>query len=122
MGRCFQPFFTKKGVYETGPDGKPMLYQTGPRQGQPKPKRFFVEDWYIEYTNIAGKTVRRKAGAIEEEAKNALNVAERDVLDARNGVTSMRPAEVRLSDLVDLEGVSKPPPSTWAVPRKGMGF
>ena len=58
-----------------------------------------TEAWYIEYTDAAGRCVRRKAGTIKEQAQDALRKAESDVLSEKNGLPVQRPSDIQVRDL-----------------------
>lgn len=59
-----------------------------------------TEAWYIEYTDAAGRWIRRKAGVTKEQAQDALRKAESDVLAEKNGLPTQRVGAMACKELV----------------------
>ena len=93
MGRVFRSYYTKSGVF--GDDGKP--------------KRFYSKSWTIEFTDAYGKTVRRKAGTTERQAKRALAKAETEAMDERHGMGARGMANVPCAQLVEKYLIAQKP-------------
>ena len=84
MGRVFKAYYTKPGVVDAAG----------------KPARFVTKGFSIEYTDAAGRTLRRKGGKNEADAKDALRKAEADVLRERNGLPTQKSGEIACTDLL----------------------
>ena len=82
MGRVYQATYTSKD-------------ENGNRVTKQAP------GWYIEYTDNAGKTRHRKAGAMKEQARDALKQAESEVLKTKNGLPTQSASDIVLSKLVE---------------------
>lgn len=82
MGRVFQPTYT-------------MLDKaTGLRVTRMSPA------WHIEFTDLFGRCVRRKAGKTKEQAKDALRKAEADVLSEKNGLPTRSASAIPAIELL----------------------
>jgi len=57
--------------------------------------------WYIEFTDAAGRTVRRKGGLTETAAKDALRQAEGEVLREKNGLPTRRAGDLTCLELLE---------------------
>ena len=95
MGRIFQAYYTKKGVYEKDGQGRTVLSD----EGTPQLKRFFTKGFCLEYTDVVSRTIHRKGGLTREAAKDALRKAEADVLREKNGLPARRAGEILCNQL-----------------------
>ena len=94
MGRVFKPWYSKKNK-----NGKTIMEPDG--HGILKPKRFEASDYYIEFTGILGRTIRRKGGATKEAAKNALTQAEAELLAVKNGLPAQNVSKIKVAEIKD---------------------
>ena len=81
MGRVFKPTYTVNG-----PNGEKIVKET--------------EAFYIEYTDVGGRTRRKKAGLLVTAAKDALKKAENDVLLERNGIPTQRAGDITCAEIL----------------------
>ncbi len=82
MGRVFHPTYTKKDS-----------------TGETVTKT--AKAWYIEYTDAAGRTRRKKAGASKEAAQDVLRKAEADVVAQKYGFPTERASEILCLSLAE---------------------
>jgi len=62
-------------------------------------KRVYVSGWYIEHTDATGRTVRRKGGLSEAQAKDSLRQAESEVLAVKNGIPTRSAGDILMREL-----------------------
>ena len=58
------------------------------------------EKWYIRYTDATGKSIKRAIGPSREQAKNALTKALADVVAEKNGLPTLRCANLQCKELL----------------------
>ncbi len=92
----FRAYYTKKGIFETGPDGAPVKDETGASVL----KRFESEKWSIEYTDLGGKTVRRTIGTSKEQARD-MHKREAEVLDQKHGLPTKPAGDIPVLELAE---------------------
>ena len=102
MGRVYEARYVE---YAKGTDGKAVKDAHGKRvvlrDAGGKPVYKNAPDYYIEFTDAAGATVRRKGGVSKQEAKDALKRAESDALKERNDMPTVKIAELLTRGLVE---------------------
>ena len=82
MGRIYRATYTV-----AGPDGNRVTKE--------------APGWYIELTDAAGRTKRRKGGLTEAAAKDALRQAEGQVLLEKNGLPTQAAGDLLCTELLD---------------------
>jgi len=88
MGRVYRAWYTKKDANQ-----QTIMANNG------RPKRFYPEGWTLEYTDALGKTIRRKGGTTESQAKDALKKAESNVLSDKHELPTQKASELLCKDL-----------------------
>ncbi|HEY3325057.1 MAG TPA: site-specific integrase [Planctomycetota bacterium] len=96
MGRVFQSYYTKPGVFELDASGAPVA----DAKAKPKLKRFYSELWTIEYTDALGHTIRKAGGTKAKQAEAALRKAEERVYNEKHSLPTINVAELSCYDLL----------------------